>query len=41
MAAGQGNKIEWTDYNAIQSVIAPVLGATATASGTFGYGQTV
>ena len=41
MAAGQGNKIEWTDYNAIQSVIAPVLGATATASTNFGYGQTV
>jgi hypothetical protein len=41
MAAGQGNKIEWTDYNAIQSVIAPVLGATATGSGSTGYGQSV
>lgn len=41
MAAGQFNKIEWSDYNAIQSVIAPVLGATATASGNTGYGQTV
>jgi hypothetical protein len=41
MAAGQGNKIEWSDYNAIQSVIAPVLGSTPTASGTTGYGQSV
>ena len=41
MAAGQGNKIEWSDYNAIQSVIAPVLGATPTASGNTGYGQSV
>jgi len=41
MAAGQFNKIEWSDYNAIQSVIAPVLGATVTASGSTGYGQTV
>jgi hypothetical protein len=41
MAAGQFNKIEWSDYNAIQTVIAPVLGATATASGSTGYGQTV
>jgi hypothetical protein len=41
MAAGQFNKIEWSDYNAIQSVIAPVLGATPTASGTTGYGQAV
>jgi hypothetical protein len=41
MAAGQGNKIEWSDYNAIQSVIAPVLGPTPTASGTTGYGQSV
>ena len=41
MAAGQGNKIEWSDYNAIQSVIAPVLGATATVSGSTGYGQSV
>jgi len=41
MAAGQFNKIEWSDYNAIQSVIAPVLGATPTASGNTGYGQAV
>lgn len=41
MAAGQFNKIEWSDYNAIQSKIAPVLGATATASTTTGYGQSV
>jgi len=41
MAAGQFNKIEWSDYNAIQSVIAPVLGATPTASGNTGYGQSV
>ena len=41
MAAGQGNKIEWSDYNAIQTVIAPVLGATPTASGNTGYGQSI
>lgn len=41
MAAGQGSKIEWTDYNEIQSLIAPILGATPTSSGTSGYGQTV
>lgn len=41
MAAGQGNKIEWTDYNEIQSLIAPILGATAIGSGTSGYGQNV
>jgi len=41
MAAGQGNKIEWSDYNEIQSIIAPILGPTPTASGTSGYGQFV
>ena len=41
MAAGQGNKIEASDYNAIQGIIAPVLGATPTSSGSYGYGQFV
>lgn len=36
--AGQGTRILASDYNAIQSVIATVLGS---GSGTLGYGQTV
>ena len=36
--AGQGTRILASDYNAIQSVIATVLGA---GSGSLGYGQTV
>lgn len=38
MAAGVGNKIEWTDYNQIRSLIVQVLG---TGSGDYGYGQDV
>ena len=36
--AGQGTRILASDYNAIQSIVATVLG---TGSGTYGYGQTV
>lgn len=47
MAAGQGSKIEYIDYNNIQKVINAVLGSggtnpnTNTADATFGYGQSV
>jgi len=38
MAAGIGSKIEWSDYQAIQTLAAKVLG---TGTGSYGYGQTI
>jgi hypothetical protein len=38
MAAGIGSKIEYLDYNEIQSIVRDVFG---TGAGDYGYGQTV